>query len=133
MQPFRINYTENEIDDLHRRLDATRWPTIPFDTGWASGTNDRVLRDLVRYWRREFKWFEVQERLNRLNHLRGPVQGEGLHCVFYRGSGGAQRPPLLLLHGWPGSFVEFLDAAEMLASGLDHGPGFDLVAPFLIG
>ena len=47
MQPLSINYTEDEIDDLNRRLDATRWPTIPFDTGWSSGTNDRVLRDLV--------------------------------------------------------------------------------------
>jgi hypothetical protein len=53
MQPFRINYTEGEIDDLNRRPHATRWPCIPFDTGWSSGTNDRVLRALVWYWRRE--------------------------------------------------------------------------------
>ena len=133
MKPFRINYTEDEIDDLNRRLDATRWPTIPFDTGWSSGTNDRVLRDLVRYWRREYDWFEVQERLNGLAHLHGPIGGEHLHCVLYRSAGAKQRPPLLLLHGWPSSFVEFLDSAEILSSGLDQGLRFDLVVPSLPG
>jgi pimeloyl-ACP methyl ester carboxylesterase len=134
MQPLHINYTEDEIDDLNRRLDATRWPTIPFDTGWSSGTNDRVLRDLVEYWRCEYDWFRVQERLNQLTHLQGPIGGEEvLHCVFYRGSGGGRRPPLLILHGWPASFVEFLDGAELLASGIGGEPGFDLVIPSLPG
>jgi len=133
MQPFRIKYTEREIDDLHRRLDTTRWPTIPFDTGWTSGTNDRVLRDLVEYWRYEFDWFGVQEELNRLTHLQGSIGEEKLHCVIYRGSGGEGRPPLLLLHGWPSSFVEFLDAAKLLAAGFEGKPGFDLVVPSLPG
>jgi pimeloyl-ACP methyl ester carboxylesterase len=133
MRPFRIEYTKKDIEDLHRRLDSTRWPILPFDTGWNSGTNDQVLRDLVRYWRHEYDWFKIQEQLNRLTHLRGPIQGEELHCVVYKGSGGGRRPPLLLLHGWPGSFVEFLDAAEILARGIDGQPGFDLVIPSLPG
>ena len=133
MRPFRIEYTKNEVDDLHRRLDATRWPALPFDTGWSSGTNDQVLRELVRYWRHEYDWLEIQEQLNQLTHLRGPIEGEELHCVVYKGSGGDRRPPLLLLHGWPGSFVEFLDAAEMIAHGIDGQPGFDLVVPSLPG
>ncbi|MBN1102872.1 MAG: epoxide hydrolase N-terminal domain-containing protein [Deltaproteobacteria bacterium] len=54
MDAFRIEYTQQEVEDLHRRLDATRWPAIPFETGWNSGTNDQVLRDLVRYWRHEY-------------------------------------------------------------------------------
>jgi pimeloyl-ACP methyl ester carboxylesterase len=133
MQPFRIKYTKHEIDDLHRRLDATRWPNMPFDTGWSSGTNDRVLRDLVQYWRNGYDWFEIQEQLNGLTHVRGPIGEEELHCVLYKGSGGEGRPPLLLLHGWAGSFVEFLDAAQLLAIGIDGKPGFDLVVPSLPG
>ena len=133
LQPFRIDYTKKDIEDLHRRLDSTRWPILPFDTGWSGGTNNQVLRDLVRYWRHEYDWFKVQEQLNRLTHLRGPIEGEELHCVVYKGSGGGRRPPLLLLHGWPGSFVEFLDAAERLARGIDGQPGFDLVIPSLPG
>jgi pimeloyl-ACP methyl ester carboxylesterase len=131
MQPFRIKYTERAIDDLHRRLDATRWPTIPFNTGWSSGTNDQVLRDLVQYWLHEYDCFEIQEQLNRLMHVRGPIGEEELHCVLYKGSGGELRPPLLLLHGWAGSCVEFLDAAELRASGIEGKPGFNLVVPSL--
>lgn len=133
MQPFRIHYTVDLIDDLNQRLDAARWPAIPFDTGWESGTNDQVLRDLVRYWRHEYDWWSVQKELNRLNHFRGFIQGERLHCVRYRGSRGGHRPPLLVLHGWPGSFVEFMDAAEMVSAGIDGNPGFDLVVPSLPG
>jgi hypothetical protein len=133
MQPFLINYAEDKIDDLNRHLDATRWPSMPFDTGWRSGTNDQVLHDLVRYWRHEYDWLKVQQRLNRLNYLCGPVEGETLHCVFYKGSGGGQRPPLPLLHGWPCSFVDFLDAAGMLVNGVGGEPGFDLVVPSLPG
>jgi microsomal epoxide hydrolase len=133
MLPFRIEFSDRAVDDLHRRIDATRWPEIAVDEGWTAGTNDAVLRDLVRYWRREYDWFAVQERLNRLAHLRGPIEGEELHCVVYTGPGSERRTPLLLLHGWPGSFVEFLEAAELLAAGVDGEPGFDLVVPSLPG
>ena len=116
LQPFQIDFGEAAIADLQRRIDETRWPSIPFATGWSAGTDDDVLRDLVRYWRSEFDWFEVQDSLNRLTHLRGPVgdAGEALHCVVL-GQGGESRTPLLLLHGWPGSFIELLPAAELLA------------------
>lgn len=133
MQSFLINYTEDKIDDLNRRLDATRWPEMPFATGWRCGTNDQVLRDLIHYWRNEYDWFKEQEHLNRLNHLRGLVDGENLHYVHYKGLGVGQHPPLVLLHGWPSSFVEFIEAADLLASGMNGEPGFDIVVPSLPG
>ena len=134
LQPFRIDFGEAAIADLQRRIDETRWPSIPFATGWSAGTDDDVLRDLVRYWRSEFDWFEVQDSLNRLTHLRGPVgdADEALHCVVL-GQGGEGRTPLLLLHGWPGSFIELLPAAELLAQGVDGAPGFEVVVPSLPG
>ncbi len=131
--PFRIEFTERAIADLHRRLDAARWPEIVIDEGWQAGTNDAVLRDLVHYWRADYDWFAVQDELNELTHVRGPVGGEELHAILYTGPGSEQRMPLLLVHGWPGSVVEFLDAAELLAAGLDGAPGFDLVIPSLPG
>jgi len=131
--PFRIEFSERAITDLHRRIDATRWPEIAIDEDWQAGTRDDVLRDLVRYWRTDYDWFAQQDRLNALTHLRGPIDGEELHCLLYTGPGGEQRLPLLLIHGWPGSVVEFLDAAERLAAGVDGGPGFDLVIPSLPG
>ena len=133
LRPFRIEFGERAIADLHRRIDATRWPEVTVEQGWAAGTNDAVLRDLVRYWRHDFDWFAQQERLNRVTQLRGPIDGEELHCLLYTGPGAEGRIPLLLIHGWPGSVVEFLDAAELLAAGVDGGPGFDLVIPSLPG
>ena len=138
--PFRVEFSEFAIADLHRRLDATRWPEVPFASGWAAGTEDVPLRDLVRWWRFEFDWFEVQRWLNGFAHLRGPIgEQEELHCVVLSGSGGggagaggAPRTPLLLLHGWPGSFIELLPAAERLARGVD-GEAYDIVVPSLPG
>ena len=132
LQPFRVDFGEDAIADLHRRIDATRWPSIPFATGWDAGTDDGVLRDLVRYWRSEFDWFQVQDSLNRLSHLQGPVGGgEALHCVVL--GAGEGRTPLLLLHGWPGSFIELLPAAELLAQGVGDAPAFEVVVPSLPG
>ena len=69
LRPFRIEFTERAIADLHRRIDATRFPEVSIDEGWQAGTNDSVLRELVRYWRQDYDWPAQQERLNQLTHL----------------------------------------------------------------
>ncbi len=130
--PFRIEFLQRAIDDLHRRIDATRWPDLAHDPGWTEGANDAVLRDLVRYWRNDYDWFAMQDALNGRTHLRGEVEGEAMHVMLATGPGGGERMPLLLLHGWPGSFIEFLDAANRLSEGVD-GVAFDLVVPSLPG
>ena len=138
MLPFRIAFSTRAVADLHRRIDATRWPAMPFATGWSAGTDDAVLRSLVRYWRTEFDWFEVQERLNRHAQLRGPLgdpEGE-LHCLLFApgpDAGEVAPLPLLLLHGWPGSFIELIAAAELLSQGGDGVPAFEVVVPSLPG
>ena len=128
MQPFRIDFGKDAVADLHRRLDAMRWPDMPFDTNWSQGTNDRVLRELVHYWRQTYDWTAVQDNLNQLTHVRGPIAGEQVHCVLYTGKAPRRRFPLLMMHGWPGSFLEFKYAAPLLAQ-----QGFDLVVPSLPG
>lgn len=133
MLPFRIHVGDRALDDLARRIDATRWPDVGWTTGWSTGTDDRTLRMLVRYWRREFDWSAQQAALNRLAHLRGRIDGEEMHCVLSPGPGSAHRLPVLLLHGWPSSFVEYLDAAPLLAAGSDDAPGLDVVVPSLPG
>ncbi|MEX2581646.1 MAG: epoxide hydrolase family protein [Gemmatimonadota bacterium] len=130
--PYHIDIEPSLVDDLHRRIDAMRWPEIPFETGWSAGTNDVVLRELVDYWRDGYDWFRVQERMNALEHLRGPIQGDDIHCVRYEGAGPGPRLPIMLLHGWPSSFWEFHRSAERLASGAD-GTAFDVIVPSLPG
>lgn len=127
LAPLRIDFDKHAIDDLHGRLDGTRWPEHAWDTGWTTGTDDRVLRDLVRYWRADYDWFAQQARLNELEHLQAAIAGESVHCVRYAAEG-ERCGALLLMHGWPGSFVEFLDAAPRLAEA-----GFDVIVPSLPG
>lgn len=133
VNPFKLDFPRTVIDDLHRRIDATRWPNIAFDTGWSAGTNDSTLRVLVDYWRHQYDWPGEEERLNQLDHCAVEVEGERIHCVRFLATSGAGRPALILLHGWPGSFVEFLDAAPLLARGIGGRSGFDIVVPSLPG
>ena len=128
MRPFRLDFGKEAIADLHRRLDANRWPDMPFETGWSQGMNDRVLRDLVEDWRHTYDWFAVQDQLNRLTHLRGPIGGDQLHCVVYPGTEPRKPFPVLMMHGWVGSFLDFVYAAPLLAK-----QGYDLVVPSLPG
>ena len=136
LEPFEIDFSAQVIEDLHRRIDRVKWPEMPFDTGWSAGTADHVLRDLVDHWRNEYDWFSVQANLNELTHLRGPIEGDLLHCVIYDRGGqeaAASNFPLLLLHGWPGSFHDFHDVAPRLSEGVDGAAGFKLIIPSLPG
>jgi pimeloyl-ACP methyl ester carboxylesterase len=112
---------------LYRRIDRTRWPEILFETGWSAGTNLSVLRELAQYWRQKYDWFAVQDELNKLPHFRTSINGDGLHFMHFHGSDPGRRFPILLLHGWPGSFIEFVDGAKRLSER------FDLVVPSLPG
>lgn len=126
LRPFRIEFTERAVDDLHRRIGNTRWPELAYDTGWTTGTNDVVLRDLANYWARDYDWFKWQERLNERSHIRGPIEGEEIHAMVDLGRSG--QVPILVIHGWPGSFVEHLESSKRLAAA-----GFDVVVPSIPG
>ncbi|MSQ31494.1 MAG: epoxide hydrolase [Dehalococcoidia bacterium] len=140
--PFRIEFGDRGIEDLRRRIAEARWPELPFDTGWSAGTDHGVLRDLARYWHADFDWAAAQAAINRRPHVRGPVTDPGgsaewMHAMVQAGpAAAADEPPrttLLLIHGGPGSFIEFLEAADRLVAGVDGAPGFDVVVPSLPG
>ncbi|MDA0815517.1 MAG: epoxide hydrolase [Chloroflexi bacterium] len=126
LRPFRIEFTPRGVDDLRRRLAATRWPDVGWNTGWSTGTNDAVLRDLVAYWSRDYDWFQWQARLNQRSHVRGPDADGEIHAMVELGPAG--QFPILLLHGWPSSFVEHLESSQRLAEA-----GFDVIVPSLPG
>lgn len=129
-EPYTIDFGPDLVADLHARLDRVRWADIPFASGWSAGTDDQTLRDLVRYWREDYDWFAVQRQLNSLEHLRGPIENDPLHLIRVRSPGDGPKMPLLLIHGWPSSFVEFLSAARRLTA---PGTGFELIIPSLPG
>lgn len=125
IEPFVIEVPDDVLDDLRRRIRSTRWPDPAPGEAWSQGVDREYLQDLLDYWADGFDWRAEEERLNHYDHRMADVDGTGLHFVSHRGSG--DRLPLILLHGWPSSFLEMLPLVERL------GDRFDLVVPSLPG
>lgn len=123
MKPFRISVDQSALDDLRRRLADTRWPAGVVDDG---GLALPATQELVRYWRDEFDWRRHERELNELPQFRDRVEDVDLHFVHLR-CDRADATPLLLLHGWPGSFVEMRHVVPLLRDR------FHLVIPSLPG
>ncbi len=123
IRPFEIEVAESILEDLHRRLRATRWPEPAPGPAWSHGTDLDYLRGLVGYWDEEFDWRRQEARLNQYDHFAADIDGVQIHYVHQRSG----KPPLVLTHGWPSSFAEMLPVVDRLR---EH---FDLVVPSLPG
>ncbi len=136
IQPFEINIADEVLSDLRERLRRTRWPDQVAGSGWAYGTDQAYLRELVKYWVEKFDWRTQEKKLNSFSHFLADVDGLRLHFIHERGRG--PKPfPLLITHGWPGSFVEFTEIVGPLTDPAAHGgdaaDAFDVVIPSLPG
>ncbi|MGQ4421037.1 epoxide hydrolase N-terminal domain-containing protein, partial [Streptomyces sp. SAS_269] len=110
IRPFRLSVPQSDLDDLHDRLDRTRWPAELPDAGWEYGVPVGYLRELARYWRHKYDWRAAEERLNEWPQFTTTIDGARIHFAHLR-SPEPDATPLILTHGWPGSVVEFLDVA----------------------
>jgi pimeloyl-ACP methyl ester carboxylesterase len=135
-EPFSIAIPQVVLDDLQERLDRTRWPDAIPDAGWDYGADAEYMGELIDYWTFRFDWRAQEAALNQFDHYRAEVDGNGIHFVHQRGSGD-NPTPLLLLHGWPSSFVQMVDLIPLLTEpGGDDGDAavsFDVVAASLPG
>lgn len=134
--PFQIQIAEDTLVDLQRRLARTRWPDSLPDAGWDYGTNLAYLRQLVDYWRTSYDWRAWERLLNTFPQFTAEIDGTHLHFLHVRGKG--TRPiPLLLVHGWPGSFFEMYKIIAPLADPAGYGgnpdDAFDVIVPSLPG
>jgi hypothetical protein len=126
--PFEIPWDADVVADLLRRLKDTRWNDA-VTSDWSYGTERGFLQQLTQFWANDYDWTNRRSVLNDLPHFRAEIDGYGVHFLHFRGRGG--RPiPLLLMNGWPSSFVEYQRLAPALAQG---EPSFDVVAPALPG
>ncbi|HEV3012890.1 MAG TPA: epoxide hydrolase [Actinomycetota bacterium] len=136
IRPFRVEVSQGELDDLRERLGRTRWPVEPGGVGWSRGVPVGYLQGLAEYWRTGYDWREHEERLNQLPQFTTTIDGAELHFIHVR-SPEAEATPLLLIHGWPGSIVEFQELVGPLtdpaAHGGDPGDAFHVVIPSLPG
>lgn len=139
--PFEIRVSDGEIEDLKRRLQRTRFPNEPQGNDrWDYGTNLSYMERLVATWRDDYDWRAAEKTLNRFPQYRATLtDGSGedheIHFLYEKGSGG-DAVPLILTHGWPSTFREFLDVVDPLAHPEKYGksgPAFDVIVPSLIG
>ncbi|MEU1228931.1 epoxide hydrolase family protein [Streptomyces sp. NPDC005828] len=136
MHPFRIDIPQAQLDDLHRRLDATRWPDELPGVGWERGVPVGYLKELTEYWRTSFDWRAAEAQLNAYPQFVEEIDGAQVHFLHVT-SPEPDATPLLLTHGWPGSVAEFLDVIGPLtdprAHGGDPAEAFHLVIPSIPG
>jgi pimeloyl-ACP methyl ester carboxylesterase len=135
-EPFTIAVPDAVLADLRSRLEQTRWPDQLPDSGWDYGTDTAYLKELAAYWAKGFDWRAQEKRLNAFHNFRAAIDGTRIHFIHER-SRDPNATPLLLLHGWPSSFVQMLDLVPLLTDPAAHGmpgaPSFHVVVASLPG
>ncbi len=136
LQPFRVDVPEDALDDLRARLAHTRWPDEIEGAAWDYGSNLEYLQELAAYWRTQFDWRAQERLINRFDQYRTPIDGISIHFIYERGKG-PNPLPLVLTHGWPGSFFEMYKLIPLLADPASHGAdpadAFDVIVPSMPG
>jgi pimeloyl-ACP methyl ester carboxylesterase len=136
IRPFHAEFSEEEIDDLRRRVAATRWPSKELVGDRSQGVQLGVMRKLARYWLDEYDFSQLAARLNALPQFVTEIDGVDVHFIHVR-SEHENALPLIMTHGWPGSIVELLETVGPLSDPPAHGgqaeDAFDLVFPSIPG
>jgi pimeloyl-ACP methyl ester carboxylesterase len=136
VEKFTVPFSQAAVDHLRDRLARTRWPDKVPGSEWEYGVDLDFLKNICGYWRDEFDWEAQVERLAAFPHYRYVSDGLGIHFIHQRGKG-PDPIPLILTHGWPGSFVEMLRIMQLLSDpatqGADPEDSFDVVVPSLPG
>src|SRR5713101_5550286 len=115
--PFRISATDAELDDLKRRLRATRWPERECVDDWSQGLPLGYAQDVCAYWLEKYDWRARESRLNRFAQFKTTIDGLAIHFLHVR-SPHPDALPLVMTHGWPGSIVEFQKVIEPLMAAM---------------
>jgi len=136
IRPFRIEVPQQEIDELRRRIDATRWPSRELVADRSQGVQLAATKELARYWTTDYDWRVCETRLNALPQFKTEIDGVDIHFIHVK-SPHENALPLIMTHGWPGSVVELLETVGPLTDPPAHGgraeDAFDLVLPSIPG
>jgi pimeloyl-ACP methyl ester carboxylesterase len=136
IRPFRVQVPDDQLADLRRRIEATRWPSAELVADRSQGVQLATLQALARYWSTEHDWRRCEAKLNALPQFTTEIDGVEIHFIHVR-SRHEDALPLLMTHGWPGSIIELLDSVGPLTDPTAHGgaaeDAFHLVLPSLPG
>jgi pimeloyl-ACP methyl ester carboxylesterase len=136
IRPFQVNFPEEELSDLRRRINATRWPEQETVSDTTQGVQLATMQKLARYWGTDYDWSKCEAKLKALPHFITEIDGLDIHFIHVR-SQHENALPLIVTHGWPGSIIELLKIIEPLtnptAHGGDESDAFHLVIPSMPG
>jgi pimeloyl-ACP methyl ester carboxylesterase len=136
IRPFTVEISQEQIENLRRRIQETRWPPAELVEDASQGVQLRFLRALARYWVEEYDFERLEARLNALPQYTTEIDGLDIHFIHVR-SEHESALPLLITHGWPGSVIEMLDVIGPLTDPTAHGgsadDAFDVVIPSIPG
>jgi pimeloyl-ACP methyl ester carboxylesterase len=136
IRPFHVEIPDEQIDDLRRRIAATRWPSKELVADRSQGVQLATLQELARYWASDYDWRKAEAKLNALPQFTTEIDGVEIHFIHVR-SPHADALPLIMTHGWPGSVIELLETVGPLTDPTAHGgsaeDAFDLVLPSVPG
>jgi hypothetical protein len=136
IRPFTFHAPQAELDELRRRVNATRWPGRETVDDLSQGVQLAQLQELVRYWGTEYDWRKAEAKLNALPQFVTTIDGVDIHFIRVR-SRHPNALPLIMTHGWPGSIFELLKTVGPLTDPTAHGgraeDAFDLVIPSIPG
>jgi pimeloyl-ACP methyl ester carboxylesterase len=136
IRPFHVEIPEKQLDDLRRRIEATRLPSKELVEDRSQGVQLATIQELATYWGTEYDWRKVEARLNALPQFTTEIDGVDIHFIHVK-SEHENALPLIITHGWPGSVIELLDTVGPLTDPTAHGgraeDAFDLVLPSLPG
>ncbi|XP_072565533.1 epoxide hydrolase 1 [Paramormyrops kingsleyae] len=133
--PFLVKMSEDEIQDLHRRIDQARFTEPLEDARFHYGFNTTYLKKVVSYWRNEFDWKKQVDILNKYPHFKTKIEGLDVHFIRVRSPSlpeGCRVRALMMVHGWPGSFFEFYKILPLLTEQED-GLAFEVICPSIPG
>jgi pimeloyl-ACP methyl ester carboxylesterase len=134
--PFKITASDDQLDDLKRRLRSTRWPERETVDDWSQGIPLAYVQEVCAYWAEKYDWRAREAHLNQFDQFKTEIDGVGIHFIHVR-SKHEGALPLVLTHGWPGSIVEFHKVIAPLTDPTAHGgdasDAFHVVCPALPG
>ena len=136
VRPFRFNVPEEELTELRRRINATKWPERETVADASQGVQLVTTQALARYWATDYDWRPCEAKLNALPQFMTEIDGLDMHFIHVR-SKHEHALPLIVTHGWPGSVIEQLKIIDPLTNPTAHGASasdaFDVVIPSLPG
>src|SRR6195256_4075216 len=136
IRPFQVGFSEADLTDLRRRINATRWPESETVTDDSQGVPLALMQELANYWATDYDWSKCEAKLNGLPNFITEIDGLDIHFIHVR-SQHENALPLVVTHGWPGSIIEQLKIIDPLTNPTAHGASasdaFHLVIPSLPG